>query len=126
MSSYTEDVLAQQTTADYMCDELGWDSVYAHNTETFRPGGLLGRKSDREVVLTRYLLAALKEFNPGLRSRHWRACMIVDYSAIRNPPCLLIGQVCFTKKTGCRFLTILTGASSRSSALGIRFHQPEE
>ena len=29
MSSYTEDTLVQQTTADYREQQLGWDSVYA-------------------------------------------------------------------------------------------------
>jgi len=29
MNAYTEDALVQQTTADYLRDELGWESVYA-------------------------------------------------------------------------------------------------
>ena len=56
---YTEDTLVQRTTADYLHDQLGWDAVYAYNDEDFGPESLLGRKSDREVVLTRYLRAAL-------------------------------------------------------------------
>ena len=63
---YTEDTLVQQTTAEYLEQQLGWESVYAYNTETFGPDGLLGRKDDREVVLTRYLRATLVELNPGL------------------------------------------------------------
>jgi type I restriction enzyme R subunit len=66
MSAFNEDTLVQQTTADYLHDVLGWDSVYAYNDETFGPGGTLGRASDREVVLTRYLRAALEKLNPGL------------------------------------------------------------
>jgi type I restriction enzyme R subunit len=66
MNSYTEDTLVQQTTADYMEDQLGWESVYAYNTEDFGPRSLLGRMSDHEVVLTRYLRAKLIELNPGL------------------------------------------------------------
>jgi len=65
-SMYTEDTLVQQTTAEYLKDHLGWESVYAYNAETFGPDGLLGRKDDRDVVLIRYLRAALVEFNPGL------------------------------------------------------------
>ena len=64
--SYTEDTLVQQTTADYLEKELGWESVYAYNNENFGPDSLLGRKDDREVVLSRYLRAKLVEFNPGL------------------------------------------------------------
>ena len=66
MSAFNEDTLVQQTTADYLRDALGWESVYAYNDETFGPGGTLGRASDREVVLTRYLRAALEKLNPGL------------------------------------------------------------
>ena len=65
-NEYTEDFLVQKTTAEYMKEQLSWDLVYAYNTEDFGPDSLLGRKSDREVVLTRPLLANLKRFNPGL------------------------------------------------------------
>ena len=63
---YTEDTLVQQTTAEYLETRLGWDSVYAYNTESFGPDGTLGRDSDKEVVLTRYLRQALVQLNPGL------------------------------------------------------------
>ncbi len=65
-SPYTEDTLVQQTTADYLERRLGWQSVYAYNTETFGPDGTLGRANDGEVVLTRYLRQALENLNPGL------------------------------------------------------------
>lgn len=66
-SKYTEDTLVQQTTADYLEQQLDWDdSVYAYYNEDFGPDSLLGRTSDREVVLTRYLRNKLIEFNPGL------------------------------------------------------------
>ncbi|OCC15643.1 Type I restriction-modification system, restriction subunit R [Dissulfuribacter thermophilus] len=64
--SYTESTLVQQTTAEYLEKELGWESVYAYNNEDFGPDSLLGRGSDREVVLTRYLRSKLVELNPGL------------------------------------------------------------
>ncbi len=62
MTYLNEDTLVQQTTVDYLRDQLGWESVYAYNQETFGPDGLLGRNSDRGVVLTRYLKQALKKF----------------------------------------------------------------
>ena len=69
MSAYTEDKLVQQTTADYLKNALGWDeSIYAMQ-ETFGAGGTLGRTDEREVILPRYLLAALKKFNPGLSDK---------------------------------------------------------
>ena len=63
---YTEDTLVQQTTAEYLERQLGWESVYAYNNEDFGPESLLGRTSEREVVLTRALRGKLAELNPGL------------------------------------------------------------
>ena len=65
-SPYTEDSLVQQTTADYLEQQLGWESIYAHNREDFGPDSFLGRRDDREVVLTRTLRAKLVELNPEL------------------------------------------------------------
>lgn len=62
---YSEDRLVQKTTADYFERELGWESVYAFNTETFGEGGTLGRRHDGEVVLVRHLRRKLEELNPG-------------------------------------------------------------
>ena len=82
-SRFTEDTLVQQTTAEYLRDELGWESVYAYNQETFGPDGTLGRESDREVVLERHLREKLEEFNPGLSEEAYRDAMrqIVETSA---------------------------------------------
>lgn len=66
MAPLNEDTLVQATTADYLEEQLGWDSVYAYNNETFGKEGTLGRESDKEVVLTRYLGEALVKLNPGL------------------------------------------------------------
>jgi type I restriction enzyme R subunit len=65
-SQYSEDALAQKTTADYLERQLGWQSVYAFNSEDFGPDSLLGRASEKEVVLTRFLREALVRLNPGL------------------------------------------------------------
>lgn len=64
----SEDRLVQKTFADHLHNELGWDSVYAWNEETFGPEGLLGRNDTREAVLTRDLRAALTRLNPDLPS----------------------------------------------------------
>ena len=66
MSSYNEDTLVQKTTAKYLEQQLGWESIYAYNSEDFGPDSLLGRSSDREVVLTRILREKLVELNQGL------------------------------------------------------------
>lgn len=66
MNLYTEDTLVQQTTADYLEQQLGWRSEYAYNNEDFGPDSLLGRGSDSEAVLTRTLRTKLVDLNPGL------------------------------------------------------------
>ncbi|MEE8429452.1 MAG: hypothetical protein V3S33_08140 [Gammaproteobacteria bacterium] len=54
--SYTEDTLVQLTTANYLEKQLSWESVYAYNNEDFGPDSLLGRASDREVVLVNFAI----------------------------------------------------------------------
>jgi type I restriction enzyme R subunit len=63
---YSEDLLIQAPTAEFLERELGWQSLLAYNDEDFGPDSLLGRPNDAEVVLTREVLAALKRLNPGL------------------------------------------------------------
>jgi type I restriction enzyme R subunit len=55
MTPYTEDNLVQQTTAEYLEQELGWQSVYAYNNEDFGPNSLLKRSSDRDLLLPRLM-----------------------------------------------------------------------
>ena len=62
----SEDRLVQATFAEHLEGELGWESIYAWNRETFGPDGTLGRTHTREAVLTRDLRAALIRLNPDL------------------------------------------------------------
>src|SRR6266540_1015039 len=62
--NYSEDKLVQETTANYFRDKLGWESVYAYNDEILGADGTLGRISEREVILKRYLRQALEKLNP--------------------------------------------------------------
>jgi type I restriction enzyme R subunit len=62
---YSEDLLIQAPTAEFLEQELGWQSVFAHDEEDFGPESLLGRHSDRETVLRREVDAALHRLNPG-------------------------------------------------------------
>jgi type I restriction enzyme, R subunit len=82
-----EDTLVQQTTADYLHKQLHWDdNIYAYNNETFGPEGTLGRRSDKDVVLTRYLGEALVTLNPGLPDAAYKDALqqITDTPAIQN------------------------------------------
>jgi type I restriction enzyme R subunit len=62
----SEDRLVQTTFAEHLEKELGWETVYAWNDETFGPGGTLGRNDAREIVLTRDLRRAIQRLNPEL------------------------------------------------------------
>jgi len=62
----SEDRLVQETVARHLEEALGWETCFAWNEETFGPSGLLGRGSEREVVLTRDLRAAVVRLNPEL------------------------------------------------------------
>lgn len=63
---HSEDRLVQATFADHLRDILGWESIFAHNEETFGPAGVLGRANEREVVLVRDLSTAVQRLNPDL------------------------------------------------------------
>ena len=62
----SEDRLVQQTFAEFLHDELGWESVYAYNSETFGENGTLGRKSELDTVLTGELRDAIRRLNKDL------------------------------------------------------------
>lgn len=63
-NEYSEDALIEQPAIELL-HELGWTPANLYR-ETFGANSTQGRKHNREVVLTRRLLAKLKEFNPGL------------------------------------------------------------
>ena len=63
---YSENILIQGSAAGLLRDELGWETVYAYNTEQLGETGTLGRKSYKEILLTRYFREALLRLNPWL------------------------------------------------------------
>jgi len=63
---HSEDRLVQATFADHLEKVLGWESLYAHNDESFGSAGLLGRANERDVVLVRDLRSAVDRLNPEL------------------------------------------------------------
>lgn len=86
MNKMTEDQLVQQTTSDYLHDELGWNVAYAYNEEIFGPDGTLGRANNKEIVLTRYLKEALIKLNPNLPPLAYQDAIrqIVEYSSTQT------------------------------------------
>ena len=63
---YSENILVQESAGNLLHDELGWEVVMAYNQEVLGREGTLGRTSYRDVVLTRYLIDALRRLNPWI------------------------------------------------------------
>lgn len=63
---YSENILVQNSAGDLLRDVMGWEVVYAYNKEVLGESGTLGRKSYKDIVLTRYLKKALFELNGWL------------------------------------------------------------
>lgn len=75
MNLLNEDNLVQAAAVQFFQEELNWESVFAYNEEVFGPEGTLGRTSEREVYLVRYLLQSLQKLNPGLPPEAYEAAI---------------------------------------------------
>lgn len=60
---YSENILVQNSAGNVLKDKLGWDVVFAYDKEKLGENGTLGRKSYKEIILTRYLRKALFQNN---------------------------------------------------------------
>jgi len=63
---YSENILVQESAGNLLRDELGWEVAFAYNTEQLGENGSFGRKSYKEILLTRYFREALLRLNPWL------------------------------------------------------------
>lgn len=81
--TYNEDTLVQQTTADYLRDNLGWELIYAYNQENYGENSLLGRKDRKQIILNRYLEQKLRQFNPNHPNQAYQDAIrsITEYSS---------------------------------------------
>ncbi|MCY4206523.1 MAG: type I restriction endonuclease subunit R [Roseovarius sp.] len=92
MNDFTEDNLVQKTMADYLANTHCWRVVMAWDQEDFGPDSLLGRSSDRDVVLTRDLMAALKRLNPDLPDKAYDLALKDITSVFRSQSLIRINQ----------------------------------
>ena len=67
---YSENVLVQNSAGNVLEHKLGWDVVFAYNQEVLGEDGTLGRKSYKEIVLTRYLKKALFDNNDWMTDEY--------------------------------------------------------
>ena len=63
ISDYSENEMIRDGAVELLKNELGWQTVYAHNLETLGENGTLGRKSYHEVILWREFKNALRRLN---------------------------------------------------------------
>lgn len=60
---YSENILVQNSAGNVLQNKLGWEVILAYDKEQLGEYGTLGRKSYKEIVLTRYLKRALFDNN---------------------------------------------------------------
>ena len=72
---YSENILVQESAGNVLKDRLGWDVVFAYNTEVLGKDGTLGRSNYHEIVLTRYLRQALFENNEWMTEDYCAAAI---------------------------------------------------
>ena len=78
---YSENILVQESAGNLLHDELGWDVVFAYNEEKLGENGTLGRDSYKEVLLGRYVKAALHRLNPWITDSQ-----VAEAMSIMNTP----------------------------------------
>lgn len=66
---YSENILVQESAGHLLERELGWEVAFAYNTEQLGENGTFGRRSYREILLTRYFRQALQRLNPWLTTQ---------------------------------------------------------
>ena len=63
---YSENILVQESSSHLLQNELGWEVAFAYNTEKLGEDGTFGRKSYKEILLTRYFREALLRLTPWI------------------------------------------------------------
>ena len=67
---YSENILVQNSAGNVLQNKLGWEVVFAYDKEQLGEDGTLGRKSHKEIVLTRYLHRALFDNNDWITEEY--------------------------------------------------------
>ena len=63
---YSENILVQESAGHLLEAELGWQVAFAYNTEVLGEDGTFGRRSYKEILLSRYFRNALQRLNPWI------------------------------------------------------------
>lgn len=80
---YSENILVQNSTGNLLRDALGWEVQFAYNKEVLGENGTFGRKSYKDIVLTRYLRTALFENNDWINEEQCESAVktLISYSS---------------------------------------------
>ena len=124
---YSENVLVQDSAANLIHDELGWDVVYAYNTEVLGENGTLGRKNFHEIVLWRYFKQALKRLNTWINDEQIEGACQQLVSYLSSSSILQINEEkYFLIRDGIKVkVRRPDGKTEEKTALVIDFNNPE-
>lgn len=80
---YSENILVQNSAGDVLQNKLGWEVVFAYDKEKLGEDGTLGRKSYKEIILTKYLKKALFDNNDWMTEEYCSAAIksLCSYTA---------------------------------------------
>ena len=67
---YSENILVQNSAGNVLQNKLGWEVIFAYDKERLGENGTLGRRSYKEIVLTRYLRKALFDNNEWMTEEY--------------------------------------------------------
>ena len=126
-NDYSENELVQESAASQLHLELGWDLKYAFDREKLGENGDLGRKSYKEVLLTRYFRAALKRLNPWItEDQIVEAQSALERRLSTSSPLQINEEKYFLIRDGIP-VTVKRpdGATEPRKAAVIDFHNPE-
>ena len=68
-NEYCENKLVQESSIQLLKETLGWDTAFAFNEEVLGVDGTFGRTSYKQVLLPKYLCAALTRLNPWINDK---------------------------------------------------------
>ena len=113
---YSENILVQKSAGKVLQDKLGWEVVFAYNEEKLGEDGTLGRKSYKEIVLTRYLRKALFENNDWMTEEYveeiyWKTADLTGQKIIFSKADSIISSATSGVAVAVR---AITGASTSS------------
>ena len=125
---YSENILVQESSGKVLKDKLGWEVVFAYNTEVLGENGTLGRKSYNEIVLVRYLKKALFDNNEWMTEEYANEAVKVLCAVVSSATIMQINEEKYSMlRDGIPVLYKNTdGSSEPRLAKVFNFDEPEK